>query len=453
VARRTRPEAPGIDYRLAVMASLAPLEILERARRGESAGPDQVRGLVESWLGGGATDAQMAAWCMAVCLNGLSEEATAALTDALVASGDRLDLARLGPTGDKQSTGGVGDATTFIVAPLAAAMGVKVAIMSGRGQGHTGGTIDKLESIPGMATALTVERFVRQARDVGIVVASHSDRLVPGTRRLSALRDATGTTHSRELVAATVMSAKIAGGTGSVVLDIKVGPGAFAESVDAARAAADAMVAAARPWGRSVRWIVSSMDQPLGRHVGNALEVRGAAEVLRGGGASDLRALSLRLAATMAEGAGAVEPGAGMAAAEAKLASGDALRMAERWVEAQGGDPGVWTDIGHLPEAPVRLPVSSPHSGRLARLDAREVGEAARWVGAGRMHEQQSVDPAAGVELVAKVGDEVAEGEPLAWVHGRDEGTAQRAAAMVLAGVTVTDEDVSTPDLILGEGK
>jgi pyrimidine-nucleoside phosphorylase len=431
---------------------LAPLEILERARRGQSATPDEVRRLVTSWLGGGATDAQMAAWCMAVCFGGLSDEATAALADALVASGDRLELSRLGPTADKQSTAGVGDAATLIVAPLAAALGVKVAKMSGRGQGHAGGTIDKLEAIPGMATALTVERFVRQVRDVGVAVSSHSDRLVPGGRRLAALRDATGTTHSRELVAASVMSMKIAGGAAAVVLDVKAGSGAFFSDVEDAEAGARAMVAAAVPWGRRVRWVVSAMDQPLGNHVGNALEVRGAADVLRGEGAADLRQLALRLAGLMAEESGAVDHGNGMAAAEAALMSGDALRMAERWVEAQGGDPAVWTDFDRLPGAPVQLPVAAPASGYLARLNAREVGEAARWVGAGRLHEQQSVDPGAGIELLSKVGDEVVAGEPFAWVHGRDMGTAERAIAMMVAAIEIHETPVELPTLVLAEG-
>jgi pyrimidine-nucleoside phosphorylase len=389
---------------------------------------------------------------MAVCLSGLSDEATAALADALVASGDRLELGRLGPTADKQSTGGVGDAVTLVVAPLAAAMGVKVAKMSGRGQGHAGGTIDKLESIPGMATALTVERFVRQVRDVGIAVSSHSDRLVPGGRRLSALRDATGTTHSRELVAASVMAMKIAGGARAVVLDIKTGSGAFFGDTAQAEAGGKAMAAAAVPWGRRVRYVVSAMDQPLGLYAGNALEVRGAADVLKGAGAPDLRLLALRLAAMMAEESGAVDAGAGPAAAETALASGDALRVAERWGEAQGGDPAVWTDNERLPTAPTKLPVAAPAGGYVARLNARDVGEAARWVGAGRLHEQQSVDPATGIELIAKVGDEVVADEPLAWVHGRDMGTAERAVAMMLAAVEVHDAPVEAPTLILSEG-
>jgi pyrimidine-nucleoside phosphorylase len=248
------------------------------------------------------------------------------------------------------------------------------------------------------------------------------------------------------------MAMKIAGGAGAVVLDVKAGSGAFFSDFADAEAGAKAMVAAAVPWGRRVHYVVSAMDQPLGNYVGNALEVRGAADVLRGEGAGDLRDLALRLASMMAENAGVVEPGGGLTAAGAALASGDALRMAERWVEAQGGDPAAWTDYDRLPGAPVHLPVAAPASGYLSRLNAREVGEAARWVGAGRLHEQQSVDPAAGIELVAKVGDEVAADEPIAWVHGRDMGTAERAVAMVLAAAEILDAPVAAPPLILGEG-
>lgn len=435
-----------------MVTPLAPVELLERVRRGEPARPEQVRSFVESWLGGGATDAQMAAWCMAVCLRGLPDDGTAALADALVASGDRLELGRLGPTGDKHSTGGVGDATTLVVAPLAASLGVKVAKMSGRGQGHTGGTLDKLEAIPGMSTALPVERFVRQVRDVGLAVVGQSDRLVPGDRRLFALRDQTGTVRSPALVAASVMSTKIAGGAGAIVLDVKVGSGAFFADRGEAEDAARLMVAVARPWGRRVSYLLSAMDQPLGRFVGNALEIRGAADVLRGDGAPDLRNLAVQLAAMMTESAGVTASGTGRAAAEAALARGDALRMAERWVEAQGGDPAVWTDAARLPAAPIRIAVPAPRDGRLARLDAREVGEAARWVGAGRLHPLQSVDPAAGVELLAKVGDEVAAGEPVAWVHAREQGTGERAVAMVAAAMEVAEGPVAAPDLVLAEG-
>ena len=431
---------------------VAPVEFLERTRRGEAVDPVEIGDFVETWVSGGATDAQMAAWCMAVCLAGLSEDATAALTDALVATGDRLELARFGPTGDKHSTGGVGDATTLVAVPIVAALGVKVAKMSGRGLGHTGGTLDKLDAIPGMTTALGIERFVRQVRDVGIAVAGQSDRMVPGDRRLYALRDQTGTVRSHALIAASVMSKKIAGGAQSIVLDVKAGAGAFFADADEARQAAELMAAVARPWGRQVRYLVSGMEQPLGAMVGNALEVRGAADVLRGEGAADLCALSLDLAGTLAEAAGVVEKGQGRAAAEKALGSGDALRAAERWVEAQGGDAGVWSDTSRLPVAPTPLAVASPGDGHLSRLDALRVGEVARFLGAGRLHPAQAIDPAVGIELVAKVGDTVAMGEPVAWVHARERDTGERAVVMMQQAIELSDTAVPVPDLVLARG-
>jgi pyrimidine-nucleoside phosphorylase len=435
-----------------MVTALAPLELLERTRRGEAVDGESIAELVRRWLTDEVSDAQMAAWCMAVCIRGLDAERTAALTAAMIASGDRLDLSRFAPVGDKHSTGGVGDATTLVVAPLAAAMGVKVAKMSGRGLGYTGGTIDKLESIPGYDVDLDLASFVRQVRDVGVAVISPSDRLVPADKRLYALRDQTATFHSAALVASSVMSKKIAGGAQAIVLDVKVGSGAFFPTLAEAIEAAQLMEEIGRPWGRTVRYVASAMEQPLGRRVGNALEVHGAADVLRGRGAEDLRELSLRLAAALAEAAGVAAEGEGRAAAEATLASGAALRAAERWVEAQGGDPAVWTDPTALPQASLRLPLVARQSGWVAALDARGVGEAARWLGAGRLHPDQDVDPAVGVELLRKVGEPVSEGEPLAIVHCHDVPMGDRALEMLAAVYLLADEETPVPRLILAEG-
>jgi pyrimidine-nucleoside phosphorylase/thymidine phosphorylase len=378
-------------------------------------------------------------------------DATHALTSAMIASGDRLELGKFGPTGDKHSTGGVGDAITLVVAPLAASLGVKIAKMSGRGLGHTGGTLDKLESIPGMRIDLSLQEFVRQLRDVGLVVIGATERLVPADKRLYALRDQTATVQSPALIASSIMSKKIAGGAQAIVLDVKVGSGAFFPDVEAAREAAKIMVALGEPWGREVRYVISRMDEPLGTMVGNALEVRGAAEVLQGGGADDLRDLALRIAGTLAEAAGVVPAGEGLAAASDALVSGRALTMAERWVEAQHGDPAVWTDPARLPSAPHTLDVPAPADGYLMRLDAREVGEAARWLGAGRLHPSQSVDPAVGIELRAKTGDVVTGGAPMAVVHCRDLSLGERAVEMVTAACAVSDEHVPPPELVVEE--
>jgi pyrimidine-nucleoside phosphorylase len=433
-------------------AALAPVQLLERSRRGEPIDAASVAAFVRGWLDGTVTDAQMGAWCMAACLAGLRPEAVAALTEVMVTSGDRLDLGRLGPTGDAHSTGGVGDATTLVAMPLAAALGVRVAKMSGRGLAHTGGTIDKLEAIPGFRTELALDRFVRQVRDVGIAVIGQTARMTPADKRLYALRDQTGTVPSTGLIAASIMSKKIAGGAGAIALDVKAGAGAFFPDAAAAREAAGVMADLAVPWGRTVRWMVTAMDQPLGRYAGNALEVRGAGEVLRGEGAPDLRELSLRVAAELAEAAGVEPPGNGRAAAEAALASGAALLAAERWAEAQGGDPRAWTEPGVLAEAPLRLPVPAPADGHLAALDALAVGEAARWLGAGRLHAAQAVDPAVGVEMLAKVGDAVTRGQPVVLIHARDAYLADRAVEMVAAGVRVEEGPVAVPELVLDEG-
>ena len=434
-----------------MVAALAPLELLERTRRGEPIDAPSIEAFVASWLDGLVGDPQMAAWCMAVCINGLDMEGTQALTRAMIASGDRLELGKFGPTGDKHSTGGVGDAITLVVAPLAAALGVKVAKMSGRGLGHTGGTLDKLEAIPGMRVDLDLAAFVRQVRDVGVAVIGAGERLAPADKRLYALRDHTATVQSPPLIASSIMSKKIAGGAHAIVLDVKVGRGAFFHDVAAAREAALIMCALGAPWGRTVRYVISHMDEPLGYMVGNALEVRGAAEVLRGGGADDLRELSIHLAGELAEAAGVVPPLEGAAAAAEAIGSGAALAVGERWVEAQGGDPGVWTDDARLPAAPLTLEAVSAEDGYVASLDARAVGEAARWLGAGRLHPNQHIDPAVGVELLVKTADPVTAGQPTAVIHCRDPALGERAVEMMAAAYRIGDEPVEPPELIIQE--
>ncbi len=431
-----------------MVAALEPLELLERARRGEIVDAEGVRSFVASWADRTVGDPQMAALCMAICVNGISTEAIGAFNDAMISSGDRLRLDKFGPTGDKHSTGGVGDSVTLVLAPLAAALGVRFAKMSGRGLGHTGGTLDKLSAIPGMRVDMDLVDFVRQIRDVGVAVMGASNRMVPADRRLYDLRDQTGTVQSPALVATSIMSKKIAGGAASIVLDVKVGEGAFFPDRDEARNAARLMVDLGTAWGRSVRYVITEMGQPLGHMVGNALEVRGAAEVLRGGGADDLADITVRLAGMLAESAGVVPPGEGEAAASDALENGEALRMAERWVEAQGGDPAVWTDDDLLPRAPLTVAVPAPSSGVVHGLGARAVGEAARWLGAGRLHPAQFIDPAVGVEIHAKIGDPVAVGETIATLHVRDQALGDRAMEMVCGAYRIEDAPVGAPALI-----
>lgn len=431
---------------------LAPVEVIERTRRGEPVDAASAEAFVRSWIDRTTSDALMASWCMAACLVGIDAEQAGALTRGLIASGDRLELSSIGPAGDLHSTGGVGDTSPIAAAPLAASLGVKVATTGIRGLGHAGGIIDKLESIPGFEAELALARFVRQVRDVGIAVAAPSARITPAERRLAGLRDATATTASAGLVAASVMSRAIAGGAGAVALDVTFGDGAYIAGAEEAERTARLMAGLARPWGRRVRWVVSDMGHPRGRMVGNALEVAEAAEVLRGEGPADVRDLAVRMAGDLAEAAGVVPAGQGRAEAARALDDGRALASAEAWIEAQDGDPGVWTDPEVLPSAPVRREVAAPRDGWLAAAPARAVGEIARWLGAGRLHPDQSIDPVAGVELPVAVGGRVAAGEPVAVIHARDEWAADRAREMAEGCLVVSPDPVAPAPVVVAEG-
>ena len=361
----------------------APVEVIERSRRGDHVDAESVESFVRSWLDGTSDDSLMSAWCMLACIRGLDDDHVEALARALIASGDRLELARFGPTGDVNTTGGVGETTPIVAAPIAAALGVRVAAMGGRGLAHTGGTADKLEAIPGFEADLSLERFVRQVHDAGIAVAAQSDRLAGGDRRLAELRDSTGTVPAPGLVAASTMARKLAGGAGAVHLEVAFGSGAFIGSEEEARATAELMARIAEPWGRRIGWSLCDMEQPLGRCVGNALEVGEAAEVLRGDGSQGLRDAAARAAGGLAEAAGVVDEGTGPDRARAALADGSALAAAERWVEAQGGDPAVWTDPGVLPDAPIRIDLPAPRAG-FVRDDRRARRRRGRPLARGR---------------------------------------------------------------------
>ena len=408
----------------------APVEVVERTRRGDPVDAASVEEFVRRWIDGTSDDALMSAWCMLACTRGLPEGHADALMRELVASGDRLELGRFGPTGDVVTTGAVGDGVPLAAAPLAAALGVRVAQMASRGLGHAGGTADKLEAIPGMEVDLELDRWVRQLRDEGIAVAAHHGRLAPADLRLSGLRDATGTVPAPGLVAASAMARALASGAEALHLEVPYGSGAFVPDREAGLATAALMERMAAPWGRAVTWDLLDADAPLGRMVGNALEVAEAGEVLRGAGPDDLRAAAVRAAGRLAESAGTVPAGEGAARAGAALADGSALARAERWVEVQGGDPAVWTDEGALPSAPERVDVPAPRAGAVAGIDGRGVGEVVRWLGAGRLHPHQSIDPVVGIEVLVRPGDVVEEGQPMAVVHARDAWAAAEATRM-----------------------
>jgi pyrimidine-nucleoside phosphorylase len=419
-------------------------ELIERKRNGEELSAADVRRFIGAYASGDVPDYQAAAFLMAVWFRGLTPAETFAMTDAMVASGETVDLAaRLGRrVVDKHSTGGVGDKITIAVGPVVAACGVPFGKMSGRGLGHTGGTLDKLESIPGFRVELTTEELVEQTREVGIAVAGQTADLVPADKKLYALRDVTATIDQVSLIAASIMSKKIAAGASAVVLDVKVGEGAFMRTVDDARELAREMRALGEQAGMDVVCVLTDMDQPLGRAVGNALEVREAWETVSGGGPADLRELVVDAAAQLlALSDLGVDEEEGRRRAEAALGDGAALAAYERWVRAQGGDP----DPARLPSAPVVRPVEARTSGHVRELGAREVASVAMELGAGREVAGEPVDHAVGVVCLRKRGDEVSSGEPLAEIHARDDDAADSAEAALLAAYEIGDEPAPRP--------
>jgi pyrimidine-nucleoside phosphorylase len=418
---------------------IRPAELIQRKRDGEELPDDELAELVLGYARDEVPDYQMSAFCMAVYFRGLSARETFALTDAMVRSGETIELGReLGrKVVDKHSTGGVGDKVTLAVGPVVAACGVPFGKMSGRGLGHTGGTLDKLEAIPGYRVELSHEEFVGQVRELGLAVIGQTAELVPADKRLYGLRDVTATVDNLSLIAASIMSKKIAGGADAIVLDVKVGDGAFMKTLDDARALAELMLELGRRAGRQTVCELTDMDQPLGRAVGNALEVREAIEMLRGGGPSDLEELVLASAAhLLALSDLGVDHAEGRRRAEQAVADGSALAAYERWIRAQGGDPAA----SALPTAPVVREVPAPRDGFVARVGAVAVGVAALHLGAGRTAKDAAIDHAVGVVCRAKRGDAVAAGEPLAEVHARDEHGADAAVGEVAAAYELADD-------------
>jgi pyrimidine-nucleoside phosphorylase len=414
-------------------------DLIERKRDGEELSDEEIAGLIQGYMSGDVPDYQMAAWCMAVFFRGLSGRETYALTDAFIRSGDTLELGKtLGRrVVDKHSTGGVGDKTSLAVGPIVAACGVPFGKMSGRGLGHTGGTLDKLESIPGFRVELTTEEFVEQMREVGLAIVGTSADLVPADKNLYGLRDVTATVDIVPLIASSIMSKKIAAGADAIVLDVKVGDGAFMKTLEDARILAEQMVDLGGRAGREVVCLLTDMDQPLGAAVGNALEVREAVATITGHGPADFTELVLEACARLLELSDlGVDLGEGRRLAQRAIADGSALHSYERWIAAQGGDP----DLGALPVAAVVQDVSAPREGVVTRLKALDVGIAALELGAGRRTKEDSIDHAVGIVCRSKRGDRVAAGHVLAEVHARDEDSASRARDAVLAAYEIADD-------------
>jgi len=397
-----------------MLTGMHAVEFIEKKRDGGAHTPAELQEWIAAYVEERIPDYQMAAWLMAVYFQGMTPHETAALTLAMARSGEVLDLSGLGKTVDKHSSGGVGDKTTLVVAPILAAAGLVVAKMSGRGLAHTGGTIDKLESIPGWRAELGDEEFMRQAREVGLVVAGQSKNLAPADGKMYALRDVTGTVPSIPLIASSIMSKKLAAGAQIITLDVKVGKGAFMKDLEHARELARLMVEIGRHAGREVRAVLSQMDQPLGRAVGNAIEVREAIATLRGEGPDDLTELSLALAREALEAAGE-DP----AKAEAAWKSGAALDKLRAFVAAQGGDARVVDEPERLELAPDVFELRAEKAGVVTELDAYRVGLAVLRLGGGRERKGDPIDHGVGVRIEKKVGERVAEGGILATVFHR----------------------------------
>jgi pyrimidine-nucleoside phosphorylase len=427
-------------------------EVVARKRDGQELTGDALRSFILAYARGEVGDPLAAAFLMAAYLRGLTPAETAAMTRAMIDSGRVLPLDGVSrPKVDKHSTGGVADGVTLVFAPLAASLGLAVAKLSGRGLGHTGGTLDKLEAIPGFRTTLSPDELERQVDRIGCAVAGQTADLVPADGALYALRDATATVASISLIAASIMSKKLAVGTDLILLDVKAGGGAFMKTPEAAAELAGACTALAAAWDRPCRAAVTDMSQPLGTAVGNALDVAEAIRVLRGDEGGRLRDLAVLFAAealTILAGRATAEAGA---EAERALLDGRAAEAFARMIEAQGGDPRVVEDPdGILPAAPVRRDVLAEATRYLGSVDAEAVGRTAMALGAGRVKKSDSVDPAVGLEFFPKVGDAVSAGDVVARVHARDDESAARAETSLRSAASWTEHPVDAPPLVHG---
>jgi pyrimidine-nucleoside phosphorylase len=417
------------------------VDIIVKKRDKKELSKEEINFFVQGFVRDQIPDYQVSAWAMAVVLNGMTPRETTDLTLAMVLSGRILDLSGVVDIAvDKHSSGGVGDKTSLVVLPMVAAAGLPVGKMSGRGLGFSGGTLDKMESIPGYRVDLNTDEFKKQLKDHGIVLTGQSADLAPADGKLYALRDVTGSVPSIPLIASSIMSKKIAGGAEAIVLDVKVGHGAFMETLDQARELAGMMEKIGELAGRKTVCLLSDMNQPLGRAVGNALEVVEAIEALHGGGPPDLREHCLHVSAHMlcvGNRAASLEEGRHMA--EKAVATGTALQKFRELVEAQGGDVTYVDEPAKLPRAALVEPVPCPTGGWLERVDARAIGEASVALGAGRASKADTVDHAVGFEIHHKVGDRVERGAPLFTIHANDERKSAEARVQILAAHSVVD--------------
>ena len=418
------------------------LEILSRKKLGQELTKEEIHFFVQGAAEQTIPDYQLAAMLMAIRLNGMTDRETTELTLAMRDSGEIADLSAIpGIKVDKHSTGGVGDTTTLVLVPLVAACGAPVAKMSGRGLGHTGGTLDKLESIPGMNVSLTIDAFIRQVRETGAAVIGQTGRLAPADKTLYALRDVTSTVDSLPLIVSSILSKKLAAGSDAIVLDVKTGSGAIMHTLEDSIALAETMVRVGTLAGKPIVALISGMDQPLGTHVGNALEVKEAIDILAGRAEGDLLTVSLTLGGHMLKLAGKAEtPEQGAEKMHEAIRSGAGLRKLKEMIAAQGGDPGVCDDVTRLPQAKVIRRVACGKAGYVQKMDTTALGLAAQAMGAGRMELGDALDYSVGFVLPVRIGDRVEADTPFCTLHARTEADADQAEQAIRQAVRIGDE-------------
>lgn len=424
-------------------------DIIHKKRCGLALDEAEIRFFVEGYTRGDIPDYQASALCMAICCRGMTSGETAVLTDAIMRSGDVVDLSMFGDLSvDKHSTGGVGDKTSLIVAPVVASLGGKMAKMSGRGLGHTGGTVDKLESIAGYRTSMTREEFIETVKNVGVCVVGQSGDLAPADKKLYALRDVTATVDCVPLIASSIMGKKLAAGAKSIVLDVKAGSGAFMKTVDDARKLADEMIRVGTMCGRNVRALVTNMDIPLGHNVGNSLEVAEAVRVLRGEQKGDLYEICVALASNLVSMFKKISVQESQLMVAKSIESGAAFAKMKEWIAAQGGDVSMIEDTSKLPRAPYSREIASPCDGYISHMNTEGIGLCASLLGAGRVNKGDSIDFGAGIELAKKTGDYVGKGEKIATLHASNEALFADAKEKFLSSLEFSDKKTGKPQLI-----
>lgn len=412
-------------------------DIIEKKRDGLALSDEEIRFFVDGYTDGSIPDYQASALCMAIFFRGMNDREISVLTDAMAHSGDMIDLSRFGTlSADKHSTGGVGDKTSLIVMPIVAALGAKVAKMTGRGLGHTGGTVDKLESIPGYQIALDSERFLTQVEDIGISLVGQSGNLTPADKKLYALRDVTATVNSIPLITSSIMSKKLAAGAHNIVLDVKVGSGAFMKTPADGRALAEKMVSIGKLCGRNMTAVLTNMDVPLGHNIGNALEVREAVAVLKGESRGDLREVCIALASNLIRMVFDLTEEEARRRVIDALGSGAAFSKLKEWISAQGGDTRCLDDPSLFPATAFAYEIKSPVNGYIRKMDAERIGITSVMLGAGRETKDAPIDYSAGIVLCKKVGERVSAGETLATLYTNRESALAEAAEHYLTALT-----------------